>query len=309
VLVGFDTSDDAGVYRLSDELCLIQTADFITPIGDDPYLFGQVAAANALSDIYAMGGKPVSAINLCCFPPQGIEKKYLTEILQGGLDMLEKAGASLLGGHTIKDNELKYGLSVNGIANVKDIKRNSSARPGDKLILTKPIGTGVVIQAIKQKVTPESSLSTIAESMSALNEAACRLMLKHNASACTDISGFGLAGHGWEMAKGSGLGIRINARAIPHFPLSLELLKKDVKIGMNDAIRDYVGKNISVGKNVSKEYEALLFDPQTSGGLLISIPSGGADALLADLHQSGVNQAKIIGEVFQSAPGLEITSN
>ncbi len=304
--MGFDTSDDAGVFRLSDDLCLIQTADFITPIGSDPFLFGQIAAANSLSDIYAMGGNPISAINLCCFPSKGIEKGYLTQILKGGLDILEKAGAALLGGHTVKDEELKYGLSVNGVVKLSEVKRNSTAKPGDKLVLTKPIGTGVIIHAVKQKVLNEIVLQRIAPIMIQLNKSACTLMLKYEANACTDISGFGLLGHLWEMASASGAGVRLRADAIPHYPESLEMIRKDVKIGMNSANRSFVGDKVTFAKKITEDFRALMFDPQTSGGLLISIPEKNAEALLRDLHQEGISQARIIGEAIASPPKIEV---
>ena len=306
MVVGFDTSDDAGVFRLSDEICIIQTADFITPIGNDPFIFGQVAAANSLSDIYAMGGKPISAINLCCFPPRGIDREFLAEILKGGLDILEKAGVALLGGHTVKDDELKYGLSVNGIVESKDVKRNSTAKVGDKLILTKPIGTGVIIHAVKQKTLEDTQLDQIVPLMIQLNDTACRLMLKHGANACTDVSGFGLAGHTWEMACASGVGIRLRANSIPHFATSLEMFKKEVKIGISSANQSFVGDKISFDRKISLEFQALLFDPQTSGGLLISVPAARAEKLLEDLHLEGIKQADIVGEVFESSPRIEI---
>ncbi len=305
-MVSFDTSDDAGVFRFSDDLCLIQTADFITPIGEDPFLFGQIAAANSLSDIYAMGGKPISAINLCCFPAKGIEKDYLAQILKGGLDILEKAGAVLLGGHTIRDEELKYGLSANGVAKLSEIKKNSTAKPGDRLILTKPVGTGVIIHAAKQKVLDASAISRIAPNMIQLNDTACRLMQKYEANACTDISGFGLLGHIWELAKASGVGIRLHAGSIPHYPESLEMIKKDVKIGMNSANRSFVGDKVLFDSKVSEVFQALMFDPQTSGGLLISVPEKNAQALLEDLHQEGISQARIIGEILASEPKIGV---
>jgi len=304
--VGFDTSDDAGVFRLSDEVCIIQTADFITPIGSDPFLFGQIAAANALSDIYAMGGKPISAINLCCFPAKGIEKEYLTKILKGGLDILEKARAVLLGGHTIKDEELKYGLSVNGIVKLAEIKKNSTAQPGDKLILTKPIGTGVIIHAVKQKVLDETVLRKIAPYMIQLNDSACSLMLKYEANACTDISGFGLLGHLWEMASASGVGVKLKADAIPHYPESLEMIRKGVKIGMNSANRSFVGDKVTFEKKIAEDFRALIFDPQTSGGLLISVSANKAEKLLGNLHKEGINQARIIAEVTTGPPKIEV---
>ena len=304
LVVGFETSDDAGVYRLSDDLNLIQTADFITPVIDDPFLFGKVAAANSLSDIYAMGGRPLTALNLCCFPSRGIDKKFLAEILKGGLETLSEAKAVLLGGHTVKDDELKYGLAVTGIAKTSEIKKNSTAKAGDRLILTKLIGTGVIIHSKKLGLISDEIVRQVCLNMARLNDVASRLMVQYNASAATDISGFGLAEHAWEVARASKVGIRLFAGDIPHYPESLEMIAKGVKMGMTESNQQAVGDNIRFDEEISSEMRELFFDPQTSGGLLISIDHKRVEDLLSALHQNNVKEAKIIGEVFASEKPL-----
>lgn len=307
IVVGFDTSDDAGVFRLSDDLNLIQTADFITPVTDDSFLYGKVAAANSLSDIYAMGGRPLTALNLCCFPSRGIEKKFLTEILRGGLEAITQAKAVLLGGHTVKDEELKYGLSVTGLAKTSEIKRNSTAQVGDKLILTKLLGTGVIIHGKKLGLISEEVVLKVCLNMARLNDVSSRLMIEYNASAATDITGFGLAEHAFLMAKASKVGIRFYADEIPLYPESLEMIGKGVKMGMTDSNQQAVGDNIQFEEGISSEMRELFFDPQTSGGLLISINNQRAESLLNALHQNGVKEAKIIGEVLASEkPKIEV---
>lgn len=307
IVVGFETSDDAGVFRLSDDLNLIQTADFITPVTDDPFLFGQVAAANSLSDIYAMGGRPLTALNLCCFPSRGIDKKFLAEILKGGLEALTEAKAVLLGGHTVKDDELKYGLAVTGIAKTSEIKRNSTAQAGDRLILTKLIGTGVIIHGKKLGLISDEIVRKVCLNMARLNDVASRLMVQYNASAATDISGFGLAEHVWEVARASKVGIRLYASEVPHYPESLEMIAKGVKMGMTESNQQAVGDNIRFEEEISSEMRELFFDPQTSGGLLISISGERAESLLSVLHQNDVKEAKIIGEIFASEkPKIEV---
>ncbi len=310
IVVGFDTSDDAGVFRLSDDLNLIQTADFITPVTDDPFLYGKVAAANSLSDIYAMGGRPLTALNLCCFPSRGIEKKFLAEILRGGLEAISQAKAVLLGGHTVKDDELKYGLSVTGIAKTSEIKRNSTAQAGDKLILTKLLGTGVIIHGKKLGLISEEVVLKVCLNMARLNDVSSRLMVDFNASAATDITGFGLAEHAFLMAKASKVGIRFYAAEIPLYPESLEMISKGVKMGMTDSNQQAVGDNIGFEDGISPEMRELFFDPQTSGGLLISINNDRAESLLDALHQNGVKEAKIVGEVVASEkPKIEVVKS
>ena len=307
IVVGFETSDDAGVFRLTDDINLIQTADFITPVIDDPFLFGKVAAANSLSDIYAMGGRPLTALNLCCFPSRGIDKKFLAEILKGGLEALSEAKAVLLGGHTVKDDELKYGLAVTGIAKTNEIKRNSTAKAGDRLILTKLIGTGVIIHGKKLGLIADEIVRKACLNMARLNYVASRLMVQYNASAATDISGFGLAEHAWGVSRASKVGIRLYAGEVPHYPESLEMIAKGVRMGMTESNQQAVGDNIRFDEGIASEMRELFFDPQTSGGLLISIARERAESLLTALHQNDVKEAKIIGEVFTSEkPRIEV---
>lgn len=301
VVVGLETADDAGVYRLSDDINLVQTADFITPPLDDPFLFGRIAAANALSDVYAMGGKPVTALNLCCFPATGIEKEVLTEILRGGLDAITEAGAVLMGGHTVRDNELKYGLSVTGTVKTADIKRNSTARPGDKLILTKPVGTGVIVSGTQGgQLPPDGAILLAAKNMAKLNDKVSQRMVEFGASACTDVTGFGLAGHAFEMAKGSGVGIRFWASKVPHYPESLDMIRQGILAGPARANRKPVENHLHADPSLSEEMVWLFFDPQTSGGLLIAIAKEKAQKLLEAIRSDGSAEAEIIGEVYAS---------
>lgn len=307
VVVGIDTFDDAGVYRLDGDINLIQTADIITPISDDPFTFGRVAAANSLSDVYAMGGKPVTALNICCFPERGIEKQFLAEILQGGLDAINESGAALLGGHTIKDNELKYGLSVTGICKTAELKPNSTARPGDKLILTKPIGTGVIITGSKIGRLGEDVLTRACQWMGKLNAKAAQAMVEHNASSATDITGFGLAGHAYEMARASQVGIRFYASAIPHYPESLEMIRLGVRTGVTQSNQEWPGETITFENGIAPEMAALFFDPQTSGGLLIAIAPERAQKLLDLLRREDSDGVAIVGEVFAAdTPRIEV---
>lgn len=299
--MGVETSDDAGVYHLTEEINLVQTADFITPPLDDPFLYGRIAAANSLSDVYAMGGQPVTALNLCCFPSTGIGKEFLTEILRGGLEAIKESGAALVGGHTVRDEELKYGLSVTGIVRKADIKRNSTAKPGDRLILTKPIGTGVIVSGTRRGLLPaDGVIVQAAANMATLNADAAKRMVEFGASACTDITGFGLAGHAFEMARGSNVGIRFWADKIPHYPESLEMVRQGVLTGLTHPNYHAVEAHFKADTTVSGELVNLFFDPQTSGGLLISIAADRAPALLQKLHEDGIKEAQIVGEVFSS---------
>jgi len=307
LLVGFGTADDAGVYRLDGTTALVQTVDFITPVVDDPVVFGQVAAANALSDVYAMGGRPITALNICCFPPQGIETSVLSEILRGGAQKVREAGAAVVGGHTVQDPELKYGLSVTGLIDPQRVVRNSTAQPGDALVLTKPIGTGAVISAYRSRRVSEATLKEVLSEMTRLNDTACRLMLEHEAHACTDITGFGLLGHSLEMAEGSGVGIRIQMRALPFYEESLTLIRKGIGTGVTRCNLKLAEGKFRIVGSLSEEHLTLLADPQTSGGLFISLPAGRADAFVSSLRAAGNRRASRLGEIFPaSPPHLEI---
>jgi selenide,water dikinase len=295
-LVGFDKADDAGVYRISEGLALVQTVDFFTPVVDDPYLFGQIAAANSLSDVYAMGGKPLTAMNIACFPCN-VEPSVLAEILSGGADKIREAGAVLVGGHTISDNEIKYGLSVTGTVAPERVVTNSGALPGDVLILTKPLGTGIISTAFKFDVISEADTNEAAISMSALNKTASEAMQRVGVHACTDITGFGLLGHGCELAEGSGVGLRIFSSDVPVMKNVLELIEKDCVPGGAYSNMDYFGKRVSFDHSVNEAERVALFDPQTSGGLLISVSREKAPVLLEEMNRASVN-CRIIGEVL-----------
>jgi len=307
LLVGFATSDDAGVYLLQDQVALVQTVDFITPIVDDPEVFGQVAAANALSDVYAMGGRPLTALNVCCFPSRGIDRSSLAGILRGGASKVREAGAALVGGHTVQDSELKYGLSVTGVVDPRHVVRNSTAVPGDVLVLTKPVGTGVIINAYRERRVSEATLKEALTEMARLNATGCRLMLEHGTHACTDITGFGVLGHALEMAEGSGVGIRIRMRDLPRYEESLRLIRKGVTTALTRCNLKLARQKMRIAGSLPEEELLLLADPQTSGGLLIALPAPGAEALVSALRACGHHRAACVGDVFASpSPLLEI---
>ena len=273
VLVGYDRSDDAGVYRISDELALVQTVDFFTPIVDDPYTFGAIAAANALSDVYAMGGRPISALSILAWPMAG-ELADLEAILRGGADKVHEAGAVVLGGHSVSDEELKFGYAVTGTVHPSRIQTNAGARVGDALVFTKRIGTGVISTALKKGFAREDDVAKSIESMLALNRPACEAMLHFDVHGCTDVSGFGLLGHAREMACGSGVTLAIERGRIRYLPGAEEYAERGAISGGLRNNRDFVGPF------VEGEPEDILFDPQTSGGLLISLPEEDAKQLL-----------------------------
>lgn len=309
LLVGFGTSDDAGVYLLEDHTALVQTVDFITPVVDDPEIFGQVAAANALSDVYAMGGRPLTALNVCCFPSRGIDRSVLSGILRGGASKVREAGAAVVGGHTVQDPELKYGLSVTGTVDSRRVVRNSTARAGDALVLTKPVGTGVIVSAYRDRRVSDATLREALAEMCRLNDSGCRCMLEHGVHACTDVTGFGILGHALEMAEGSGVGIRIRMEAMPLYEESLRLIRKGISTAMTRCNLKLARSRTRRVGDLSEEQMGLLADPQTSGGLLIAIPEDRAEALVTALRAAGNHRAARIGEVFSSpSPLLEIVA-
>ena len=301
VLVGIDTSDDAGVYLLNEETALIQTLDFFTPIVDDPYLFGQIAAANSLSDVYAMGGKPLTAMNIVTFPVCRLDAEVLLAILSGGQQKIAEAGAVMVGGHTIDDDEPKYGLSVTGTVHPSRILTNAGAQPGDALILTKAIGTGVLYTALKAELFQEG-VAAAAAGMAQLNRYAAQAMERYAVNACTDITGFGLLGHAYEMSAASGVDMEVYSGEVPLLPDAAEAANMGLVPAGAYANREYL-KAVSFDPAVPENIRDLLFDPQTSGGLLISIPAGQADALLADMKASGVECAACIGRVSGKGTG------
>ncbi len=303
LLVGLEKGDDAGVYKLSDELAIIQTIDFITPIVDDPYTFGQIAAANALSDVYAMGGRPVTAMNVVCFPIKTQDISVLKDILRGGFDKLREAGVALVGGHSVDDVELKYGLSVTGVVHPLRIIARAGVKVGDKLILTKPLGTGLVSTAIKGGVAERGTILRASRSMAALNQRASELMLEAGVHACTDITGFGFLGHACGMIENSEVGMEIRVASIPLFPEALQFAQMGLVPGGMQRNREFRWQMIELTYDISDEMLNLLFDPQTSGGLLISVPGKKAKALLQKLHRDGIERAAIIGEVLAQPKG------
>ena len=303
LLVGLERGDDAGVYKLSDELAIIQTIDFITPIVDDPYTFGQIAAANALSDVYAMGGKPITAMNVVCFPQKTQDISVLGEILRGGFDKLREAGVALVGGHSVADEELKYGLSVTGVVHPSRIVTKEGAKVGDKLILTKPLGTGVVSTALKGGVAGEEAVARIAASMTTLSKMASELMLEAEVHACTDITGYGLLGHACGMIEASPVGMEIHVAAIPFFPEAKGFAEMGLVPGGTQRNREFRLNMIEPAYEIGDDMWNILFDPQTSGGLLISIPGHRGGEFLQNLHRHGIKDAAIIGEVIGEPRG------
>jgi len=298
-----EKAEDAGVYKLSEELAIVQTVDFFTPIVDDPYAFGQIAAANALSDVYAMGGKPLTAMNIVCFPVNNMDMSVLNSILAGGLDKMREAGVTLVGGHSIDDKELKYGLAVTGTIHPLKVILNTGAKAGDKLILTKPLGVGIINTALKGGMADESTVAKAIDCMSALNKKAAELMLTVEVHACTDITGFGFLGHACEMVDGSDIGMVMNSRAVPFFPEAMELASMGMVPGGTQRNRDYRMSMIEIADGVSDYLLDILFDPQTSGGLLIAVAESDAESLVNKMHEDDITDAKIIGRVVAKPKG------
>jgi selenide,water dikinase len=307
LLVGFETCDDAAVYRLSDEAAVISSVDFITPPVDDPYWFGQIAAANSLSDVYAMGGRPLMALNLVMFPRDLLGTVHLGEILRGGYDKILEAGASMAGGHSVEDAEPKYGLAVTGLVHPGRILTNCGARPGDALVLTKPLGTGVLFNALKAGRLPPGEMEPLLPTVAALNAAALETALAFEVHACTDVTGFGIAGHALEMARGSGLEIALFYKNIPLYPNALDMYRKGLGARSNRENRKYLEGALAIEATLGREEEEMLFDPQTSGGLLIAVPGPRAEELVRALRARGIETASLVGEVRESAiPGIRV---
>ena len=288
VLVGFDTADDAGVYRLTPDCALVQTVDFFTPIVDDPYTFGAIAAANSLSDVYAMGGKPISSLSLVGFPAKG-DFSILEEIVRGGAEKMREAECSILGGHSIADDEIKFGYSVTGTVHPERIKTNSGARVGDALVLTKRIGTGVIATALKRGVARDSDVAAAVESMITLNRAACEAMLQFDVHGCTDITGFGLIGHAREMAAGSGVSLEIDSKLVRFLPGAVDYARAGAIPGGLKNNREFASSCV---EGIS-EFDDLFYDPQTSGGLLISLPEPDA-ARLEELYAGAYRIGRVL---------------
>ncbi len=301
LLVGLDTSDDAGVYRLNDELALVQTLDFFTPIVNDPYSFGQVAAANALSDIYAMGGKPLTALNIVAFPIATLDKQILADIMRGAGDKLKEAGATLVGGHSIDDKEPKFGLAVTGLVHPQKVRTNAGAKPGDKLILTKPIGVGILTTSLKNNLLSDEEITRVTNVMATLNKTAAETMESYNVHACTDVTGFGLLGHASEMAKGSGNGLKIMNDQVPILPRVRELAEAGSVPGGTKNNFAHLQGSVTFPETMDQIDQWILCDAVTSGGLLISVAGEEAESLLSDLQKAGV-EASLIGEVTKEHP-------
>ncbi len=307
LLVGLEEPDDAAVWRLTPDLALVQTLDFITPICQDPHLYGQIAAANSLSDVWAMGGRPRTAMNICCFPARGVDAETLGRILQGGLSKIEEAGAVLVGGHTVRDDELKYGLSVTGVVHPERYTPKGGARPGDRLVLTKPVGSGVYVSGAKRGRVPADRLRPVLETLAALNRTAGETLTEFGVRGATDITGFGLGGHALEMAEASRAGLRFFMDRLPVFPETLALLEAGITTSVTAQNLAHVEGRIRFDADVSPPERALWADPQTSGGLLIAVGADRAERLADTLRARGVRDAAVVGEVFETAtPHLHV---
>ena len=298
VIVGFDTADDAGVFRLTDETALVQTVDFFTPVADDPFVYGQVAAVNSLNDVYAMGGTPLSALSIVCYPQKG-DWDVLGEILAGGQSSMNAEGVVVIGGHSVDDQEMKFGYAVTGVVHPSRVVTNAGANPGDVLVLTKPIGTGAINTAVKHgKASKETEAAAIA-TMTTSAAAASKAMQAAGANACTDVTGFGLLGHAYELAKASDVTLSIDSTAVPLLPDVLELISQGMLTRGDKNNRVYVGETVRIAGSVSSDMQSALFDPQTAGGLLISVSEEGAKSFLKD-----ITNARIIGRVSERSDHL-----
>jgi selenide,water dikinase len=304
LIVGMEHAEDAGVYKLKDDLAIIQTVDFFTPIVDDPYTFGQIAVTNALSDVYAMGGRPITAMNIVCFPVKKMDIRILRQILRGGLDKMREAEVLLVGGHSVEDDELKYGLSVTGVIHPEKVLLNRGAKPRDSLILTKPLGTGIVSTAIKAGLADDKLIAESVRSMTALNRTAAELLANEpNIHACTDVTGFGLIGHAAEMIDGTDVGLTIYSSAVPYFPEIRAFIEEGIVPGGLYRNRDHRLGQIDISEDCPDWMVDILFDPQTAGGLLFSLPSDQAAELIKKMHKLGIADAAIVGKVVSKPKG------
>lgn len=298
VIVGFDTADDAGVFRLSEDTALVQTVDFFTPVADDPFVYGQVAAVNSLNDVYAMGGTPLSALSIVCYPQKG-DWDVFGKILEGGQHAMNADGVVVIGGHSVDDQEMKFGYAVTGIIHPDKVIRNAGAKPGDLLILTKPIGTGAINTAVKHGKASKASMTAATKAMTTSAAAASKAMVSAGANACTDVTGFGLLGHAFEMAKASDITLEIDSVKVPLLPEVLKLIADGMLTRGDKNNRVYVGETVRIDDGVSREMRSALFDPQTAGGLLISIEEDKSAAFL-----SQITDAVIIGVVKRKSEFL-----
>ena len=297
LIVGFDTADDAGVYRLRDDLALVQTLDFFTPIVDDPYDYGRIAALNSINDVWAMAGTPITAMAITCFPKKGVDTRILSEIMRGGLETINKYGVTLIGGHSVDNEQIMFGYSVTGVIDPNKVATNSGARPGDVIILTKPIGTGVISTAIKKGRASDSVIAGSVETMLTAGKYAAEAMREFDVKGATDVTGFALLGHAWEMACASKVTIEIDASAVPLLGSALELASEGMLTSGDKTNREYIGADVEIAPSVDQNLIKLLFDPQTAGGMLIAIAEEKADALLRALS-THYAQARPIGRVL-----------
>jgi selenide,water dikinase len=303
LIVGMERGDDAGVYKLREDLAIIQTLDFFTPIVDDPYTFGQVAVANSLSDVYAMGGKPVVAMNIICFPINKMDISILQDVLKGGLAKMREAEVLLVGGHSVEDDELKYGLSVTGIVHPEKVWGNQGAIAGDRIVLTKPLGSGIISTALKGKTVDQGLVDKCIEVMTSLNKRTSELMKAVDIHACTDITGFGLLGHICEMIEGSDVGMVIDSSAVPYFHEVIKLVEMGMVAGGLHRNKKFRMHMVDVAPHVPDYVIDIFFDPQTSGGLLFSLPEDQAEDIVKKMHAEGIGDAAIVGEVTGKPKG------
>ena len=304
--MGYETSDDAGVYRLTDDLAIIMTADYITPPVNDPFIYGQIAAANAISDVYAMGGKPIACLNLVSFPSNKLPPEVLHQIVAGALSKINEAGAVLAGGHSVEDDEPKFGLAVTGIVHPDKFWTNKGAQPGDALILTKPIGSGVLFNANIKKWVSKEAMEACLSILITLNRTAAEVMSGFDIHAATDVTGFGLAGHGLEIAKASEVNLEISIKDLPIMDEALTMYKKGVTTGVNAYNRQMVEQHLWLETDLPSWHEEIVFDPQTNGGLLMAVLETQAEDLVNALHAKGVTAAKIIGNVHELKAGIHL---
>jgi selenide, water dikinase len=301
LLVGTSTADDAGVFRIAPDLALVQTVDFFTPIVDDPFQFGAIAAANALSDVYAMGGEPRTALNIACFPQQGVPLEILADVLRGGLAKAEEAGVVVVGGHTVVDEEIKFGMAVTGLIHPDRILRNGGARPGDALVLTKPLGTGIVTTALKHGAGAPAEHAAAIEAMSSLNATPARVLRDFPVHACTDVTGFGLLGHAYEMAHASDVRLVLDAEALPLLPGARALAAAGHLTGGCRRNRDWLADKVEIAPGLPSDLVEVAWDPQTSGGLLVAVPRPDAGRLVQALARAGIGASTVGGAEARGA--------
>jgi len=303
VLVSSETCDDAGIYKLDDEHALVQSVDVFTPVVDDPYLFGQIAAANSVSDIYAMGGRPLTALSIIGFPVDRVSHRVMNKMMQGGIEKLREAGTVVLGGHSIKNKEILFGFAVTGLVHPERIITNDKAKPGNVLILTKPLGTGTISFAAQIGKAEAAWLAEIGRSMSELNQTAAEVMVKAGVRAATDVTGFGLLGHLSEIAVQSGVTVEVYADDVPLFEGVLSCLRQQIISGAIERNREYASRFVERDRNMEEELETALYDPQTSGGLLMCVGSKKVSAVMAKLKKAGLERAAVIGQIVESSEG------